>query len=212
MTDLVRPGGATDPVPDADSEGALSLLLDVLLEKGVYLDLDLVITVAEVPLIAVNLRATIAGVETMLEWGVPGVWDDTVADRPRPVPVTARPPDRPAVAGPEAVTEMAAAMRETRAGSTIWRDGTLLVRDDGMVQWRGSGDRRPRLSFAVADLEEVAVTDEDAWPARGGVVLLRLADGRVERIAAERAGEIPGILAGPRAASRRRTMEAEELA
>jgi hypothetical protein len=59
-----RPAGAT-----------LAELLEVLLNKGVYLDLDLIISVADIPLIGVNLRATIAGIETMLEFGMMRQWD-----------------------------------------------------------------------------------------------------------------------------------------
>ncbi len=59
-----RPAGAT-----------LAELLEVLLNKGVYLDLDLIISVADIPLIGVNLRATVAGIETMLEFGMMRQWD-----------------------------------------------------------------------------------------------------------------------------------------
>src|SRR5947209_704223 len=65
-------GGGLEP--ERDTRGALSRLVEVLLDKGVYLDLDLLVTVAEVPLIAVDLRATIAGVETMIEYGLLGAW------------------------------------------------------------------------------------------------------------------------------------------
>ncbi|MEI6509887.1 MAG: gas vesicle protein, partial [bacterium] len=44
-------------------------LLERLLDKGVVLSLDLVIGVAGIPLIGVNLRAAIASLETMLEYG-----------------------------------------------------------------------------------------------------------------------------------------------
>lgn len=56
--------------PTRDQHATLGALVDVLLDKGVYLDLDLIITVAEVPLIGVNLRATIAGMQTMLDYGM----------------------------------------------------------------------------------------------------------------------------------------------
>lgn len=188
-----RPAPAEfQPVPDADSEGALSRLLEVLLDKGVYLDLDLVITVADVPLIAVNLRATIAGVETMLEWGVPGVWDEV---RPRREvqatrPAAALPPAARATAAE--VAEFPASMSEPRAGAVVWRSGTLLVHGDGAVQWRGSGDRRPRLAFDVRELEDVVV--EEASPSDEGVVVLRLG-GRSERVASASADEIGALLA-----------------
>jgi Gas vesicle protein len=197
----VRPGspGTSDwaPVPEADSEGALARLLDVLLDKGVYLDLDLVITVADVPLIAVNLRATIAGVETMLEWGVPGVWDEgrtqrTPSTSPRSAMAPAAAP-RPSDASADDGTELPAAMLETRAGSAVWREGTLLVHEDGTVRWRGSGDRRPGLSFDVRDLDDTPVLEEET-PSAGRVVALSVR-GRSERIASPRADAVVSLLA-----------------
>jgi hypothetical protein len=185
-----------EPVPDAGSEGALARLVDVLLDKGVYLDLDLVITVADVPLIAVNLRATIAGVETMLEWGVPGVWDEgrpprSASAEPGSGPVRA-PAGRPAVAPRAEGTELPAAMQEARAGSAVWRGGTLLVHGDGAVQWRGSGDRRPRLAFDLSELEDARVLEEEI-PSEGRVVALRIS-GRSERIATPRADAMVALL------------------
>jgi hypothetical protein len=201
---LPRDGDGWDPVPEADSEGALSRLLDVLLDKGVYLHLDLVITVAEVPLIAVDLRATIAGVETMLEWGLPGLWSEGR-------PAAAAPGAPPAVRAPtvartppagrqEEGVEVRSAMSETRSGSSVWRSGTLLVRPGGTVQWRGDGDRRARLAFDVRDLEAEAVVGSDPSLPGTGVVTLRLS-GRSERIASGRAEEIVSLLAGRRSAT-----------
>ena len=62
--------------PTRDPRATLPDLIEVLLNKGVYLDLDLIISVADVPLIGVNLRATIAGIETMLEYGMMRQWDE----------------------------------------------------------------------------------------------------------------------------------------
>jgi cyanate permease len=45
-------------------------LLDRILDKGLVLSADVIITLAGVPLVAVNLRAAIASVETMLDYGV----------------------------------------------------------------------------------------------------------------------------------------------
>lgn len=45
-------------------------LLDRVLDKGLILDADLIISLAGVPLIAVSLRAAIAGVETMARYGM----------------------------------------------------------------------------------------------------------------------------------------------
>ncbi|WP_218780597.1 gas vesicle protein GvpM [Halorarum halophilum] len=62
-------------------EGAVVDLVDVLLEKGVILQADVVISVAEVPLIGVNLQAAIAGMATMTEHGFFEEWDDEIRDR-----------------------------------------------------------------------------------------------------------------------------------
>ena len=61
--------------PTRDPRATLPDLVEVLLNKGVFLNLDLIITVADIPLIGVNLRATIAGIETMLEYGMMQSWD-----------------------------------------------------------------------------------------------------------------------------------------
>ncbi len=45
-------------------------LIDRTLNKGVILNADLVITVADVPLLAANLKLALASVETMLKYGI----------------------------------------------------------------------------------------------------------------------------------------------
>lgn len=49
-------------------------LIDRALNKGVILNADLIITVAEVPLLAANLKLALASVETMLKYGVMNDW------------------------------------------------------------------------------------------------------------------------------------------
>lgn len=51
-------------------------LVEVLLNKGAVLHLDLIVSVAGIPLIGVSLRAVIAGMETMLEYGMLRQWDE----------------------------------------------------------------------------------------------------------------------------------------
>jgi hypothetical protein len=87
-------------------------------------------------------------------------------------------------------------MPETRAGETVWRAGALQVQGDGTVQWRGTGDRRPRLVFGWADVEGAELVDEEASAGPGPVVALRI-DGRSERIASDRADEILALLTVP---------------
>jgi len=56
-------------------ESALVDLLDRILVKGVVLHVDLIISVADIPLIGVNLRTAIAGIKTMLDYGMMEAWD-----------------------------------------------------------------------------------------------------------------------------------------
>lgn len=51
-------------------EATLVDLLDRVLDRGVVLQADVIISLAGVPLIGLNLRTVLAGIETMLEYGL----------------------------------------------------------------------------------------------------------------------------------------------
>jgi hypothetical protein len=63
-----------------ERESCLVEVLDRLLNKGAILNADLIITVAGVPLIGVNLRAILASMETMLDYGLMEAWDRETRD------------------------------------------------------------------------------------------------------------------------------------
>ena len=67
--------------PTGDDSHAVVDLLDVLLRDGVIVQADVVITVADVPLVGINLRAAIAGMTTMTEYGFFEDWDAVHRDR-----------------------------------------------------------------------------------------------------------------------------------
>ena len=60
--------------PQKDDE-ALVDVLDVLLRDGAVLRADVIVSVADVPLIGIKLTAAIAGMETMQEYGLFEEWD-----------------------------------------------------------------------------------------------------------------------------------------
>lgn len=64
--------------PSRDTHHTLVDLLDRILDKGVVLYADLIISVAGIPLIGVNLRAALAGMETMTSYGVMQDWDQSI--------------------------------------------------------------------------------------------------------------------------------------
>lgn len=57
-------------------DGALVDLVDRILAKGVILHADLIISVSGVPLIGANLKAAIAGITTMVDYGMMEAWDE----------------------------------------------------------------------------------------------------------------------------------------
>jgi len=62
--------------PVRNTNATLVDLLDRILDKGLVIYADVVVSVAGVPLIGVNLRAALAGMETMLKYGVMVDWDE----------------------------------------------------------------------------------------------------------------------------------------
>ncbi len=60
---------------EPERENDLVDLLDRFLNKGLILNADVIISVAGVPLIGINLKAALAGIETMLDYGMMEAWD-----------------------------------------------------------------------------------------------------------------------------------------
>ena len=60
--------------PRKDDE-VLVDVLDVLLRDGIVLRADIIVSVADIPLIGIKLSAAIAGMETMQEYGLFREWD-----------------------------------------------------------------------------------------------------------------------------------------
>ncbi|MXV61436.1 gas vesicle protein [Natronorubrum sp. JWXQ-INN-674] len=57
------------------NEETLVDVLDVLLRDGAILRADVIVSVAEIPLVGIKLTAAIAGMETMTEYGLFEQWD-----------------------------------------------------------------------------------------------------------------------------------------
>ncbi len=70
-------------VPAAPLKATLVDVLDRALEKGLIIDADIVITVAGIPLLGVKLRAALAGMDTMLKYGLMTQWDQEIRARER---------------------------------------------------------------------------------------------------------------------------------
>lgn len=135
-------------VPSRDPRVTLPDLLEVLLDRGVYLNLDLIITVADIPLVGVNLRATLAGLETMLEYGMMRSWDE----RTRAWVRNSVARDMPLADGEEIVAKMAGGHHLDDDLHTTWRPGYLYLTTHRLIAFR----RDPRELLWSTRLEDVA--------------------------------------------------------
>ena len=64
--------------PTNDPDDAVVDLLDVVMEEGVVVEADVLITVADVPLLGLKLRAALAGMTTMTEYGMLTGFDESI--------------------------------------------------------------------------------------------------------------------------------------
>ena len=62
--------------PTKDFDATLVDLLERILDKGIVLHADVIIHVAGIPLLGLSLKACIAGMETMLRYGIWNDWDE----------------------------------------------------------------------------------------------------------------------------------------
>ncbi len=62
--------------PTRDYDATLVDLLERILDKGIVLHADIIIHVAGIPLLGLSLKACIAGMETMLRYGIWNDWDE----------------------------------------------------------------------------------------------------------------------------------------
>ena len=64
-----------------NADGTLVDLLDRVLDRGLVINADIIICLAGVPLIGINLRAALAGMETMVKYGLMTEWDERIRAR-----------------------------------------------------------------------------------------------------------------------------------
>jgi hypothetical protein len=62
----------------AQPQASLVDLLDRVLDRGLMIQADIIITLAGVPLIGIKLQAALAGMETMVHYGLLEEWDQEI--------------------------------------------------------------------------------------------------------------------------------------
>jgi len=140
--------------PVRDAQVTLVDLLDRVLDKGLVINADIIISVAGIPLIGVNLRAALAGMETMLKYGVMKAWDQRIRAHP---PVQLAKKEISSVSKQESKEELVF-LREreavTHQGKAwhmhlkdgVWKPGRLYITNKRLCWWHGF---EKRLVFQV---------------------------------------------------------------
>ncbi|MER5480351.1 gas vesicle protein [Streptomyces sp. NPDC002734] len=167
--------------PTRDPRVTLDDLVEVLLNKGAVLHLDLIVAVADIPLIGVSLRAAIAGMETMLEYGMLRQWDESTrawAER------SAGRRDLDLRAGEELVTRMPGGHLLEEGVYTGWRPGGVHLTDQRLVVLR----RDPREVLFEAGVRDLRTVQFETETTVGGEQRTRLRvatlDGRTALLSA----------------------------
>jgi len=127
-------------------------LLDRILDKGAVIDADVIISVAGVPLIGLKLRAMLASIETMIQYGMWADWDKAIR-------AAANEEEKRKVAQENALMEgetpsfqCAASIWQSAGVCPTWTYGTLTITDAAIRLHR----REPLACLVTVRFEDLA--------------------------------------------------------
>jgi hypothetical protein len=124
--------------PVRDTHATLVDLLDRILDKGLVIYADVIVSVAGIPLIGVNLRAALAGMETMLKYGVMVDWDEKSRAWERS---HRKKKEASLIEGEEIILEMFGSYLDTEGTYTAWRSGQLHLTDKRLFLYQKDFDK-----------------------------------------------------------------------
>lgn len=113
-----------------ERESCLVEVLDRLLSKGAVLNADLIISVAGIPLIGVTLRAMIAGMETMLEYGIMEDWDKKSREL-----YASQQTHLPLLLGEEVIYKTFGYLRDEEGMIKCWVPGVWNITSQRVILW-----------------------------------------------------------------------------
>ena len=113
-----------------ERESCLVEVLDRLLNKGAVLNADLIISVAGIPLIGVTLRAMIAGMETMLEYGIMEDWDKSSREL-----YASQQTHLPLMPGEEIIYRTFGYLRDEEGMIKCWVPGVWNITGQRVILW-----------------------------------------------------------------------------
>jgi len=120
-------------LPQRETKATLVDLLDRVLEKGLVIHADIIISVAGIPLIGINLRAALAGMETMLKYGVMRDWDERTREWERK---HAKRREPPLLADEKVLLRMYGAHWYSKGIYRAWRPGHFYLTNKRLLLFR----------------------------------------------------------------------------
>ena len=118
-----------------ERENTLVDILDRLLNKGVILNADVIISVAGVPLIGITLKAALASIETMLDYGMMEAWDESTREWYKK-DLTSRNGRIPLIEGENISRSMFGYLWSSHGIIHEWRPGTWHLTNMRLFLWR----------------------------------------------------------------------------
>jgi hypothetical protein len=161
-------------------------LLEKLLDKGLFLNADLILSVAGVPLLGVNLKAAIAGMETMLEYGMMEAWDKCTREWYEKE--YAKKAAVPLATGEEIMIKAYGSVWNNQGILNTWKPGTWYLTNNRIFLWR----REPAEIVFEAPLYEIEgfmAQKETGFKTDCAELYLQFTGGEVGRVYALDVGE-----------------------
>jgi hypothetical protein len=166
-------------------------LLERVLDKGIVLSTDLIIGVAGIPLIGISLRAAIASVETMIEYGFMKAWDEELRH------YAARELQRKKLAlvpGEAILLDMFGSHWYSDGIYRAWRPGRLYLTNRRLILYRQE-PAEVLFQTPLAEIQNLMVNEETYFTGiQRDMLYLSLATGDAVSLYAEDMGSLKSAL------------------
>ena len=175
--------------PVRNTQATLVDLLDRILDKGVVIYADVIVSVAGIPLIGVNLRAALAGMETMLKYGMMVDWDGKSRAWERE---HRRKKELSLIEGEEIILKTFGSYFYSEGIYTAWRTGWLHLTDNRLFLYH-QDFRELLFETPLKKIKALNVSMEKSFTGKDREILYLLLEGeRIARLAVLNTKELKG--------------------
>jgi hypothetical protein len=161
-------------------------ILQKLLDNGLVLNADLIISIAGVPLLGVNLKAAIAGMETMLEYGMMEAWDKRTRESYEKE--YAKKVSVPLAMDEEIITRAFGSVWSNQGIVNTWKPGIWYLTNNRLFLWR----KEPTeivFEAPLGKIEGLIVQKETRFKTERDELYLQFTGGEVGRVYVSEIGE-----------------------